>query len=342
VATVARSRRAAVSAEEAARRQFVFRFSFGTTSAFILCEWMGWQPSAIAPVLTAVLLANLPFSPPAKVGLALVTVMGISAWAAFFLTTFLNQVPYLLFAATGLIMFIAFVGLAHGKAQIPLTLLLICFTVTPVFTLALSQYTGLLPSLLVRAMALAMVITWLAFSIWPRPSPKRPAPPEPPAGSAMVAAVVGTVTVLPLMLAFMLFGITDAMPVLLTTVLLVAKMEQDRSAANAWAKLVANLMGGFVAVFAYYLLAIAPSLAALALISFLIAFGFAIQIVKGGARGGNALLGYNAAMIIFGIALLKGQDNAGTWSVRVLQFALAGVFAVGMMALLWPRKKPAL
>ena len=81
------SRRAGVDPLDAARLHFVLRFSAGTTAAFIICEWMGWQPSALAPVLTGVLLANLPVSPPPKVGIALIIVMAIAAWFAFFLTT---------------------------------------------------------------------------------------------------------------------------------------------------------------------------------------------------------------------------------------------------------------
>jgi hypothetical protein len=138
------------------------------------------------------------------------------------------------------------------------------------------------------------------------------------------------------MLVYLLFGLTDAIPVLLTTVLLVAKMEEERGAASGWAKLIGNFLGGFVAVAAYFVLSIAPSLATLALITFLIGIGFGLQIVKGGVRGGNALLAYNATMVIFGLALLKGPSNSGTWSARVVQFAIACIFAIGMMRLLWP------
>ena len=128
---------------EAARLHFMLRFSVGTTAAFVVCEWMGWQPSALAPVLTGVLLANLPVSPPPKVGLALVLVMGVSAWFAFFLTTCSSQTPSLLFGVIGLIMFLAFAGLAQAKAQLPLTLLLMCISVVPVVTLTVSQYAGI-------------------------------------------------------------------------------------------------------------------------------------------------------------------------------------------------------
>jgi hypothetical protein len=330
-------RRSVMEPVEVARLHFVFRFSAGTTAAFVICEWMGWQPSAIPPVLTAVLLANLPVSPPFKVGLALTIIMGISAWFAFLLTTLLNQTPSLLFGVIGLIMFLAFAGLARAKGQLPLTLLLMCISVIPVVTLTASQYAGVLPGLLTRGMAMAILFTWIAYAIWPLPSPKTPDPPAPPLESPVAAAALGTAIVLPLMLIYMLFGLTDAIPVLLTTVLLVAKMEEERGAASGWAKLIGNFLGGFVAVAAYYLLAIAPSLATLALITFIIGFVFATQIVKGGVRGGNALLGYNAAMVIFGLALLKGPSNSGTWGARVVQFGIACTFAVGMMNLLWPR-----
>ena len=320
-----------------ARTHFILRFSTATTASFVVCELMGWQPSALAPVLTGVLLASLPAPPPFKVGLMLVIVMAISVWLTFFLTTLLNQTPSLLFGVLGLLMFLAFAGLAQAKAQLPLTLLLICISVVPLVTLTLAEYAGIFPGVLVRAMGLAVLWTWVAFAIWPSPSPNRPEPPAPPTENPVAAALLCTAIVLPLMLVYLLFGLTDAIPVLLTTVLLVAKMGEERSAASAWAKLIGNFLGGFVAVAAYYLLAIAPTLTVLALLTFLIGFGFATQIVTGGVRGGNALVGYNAAMVIFGLALVKDEGNSGTWGARVVQFAIACTFAVAMMRLLWPR-----
>lgn len=330
---------AASKSADAASVHFVSRFSFGTTAAFVTCEWMGWQPSVLAPVLTGVLLANLPFSPPFKVGFVLVVVMGISAWSAFFLTTLLSQSPHLLFGVISLVMFLAFAGLAQAKGQLPLTLLLMCMAVIPVVTLTLSQYAGIFPGLMVRSMCLAVIFTWVGYALFPLPSPKSPDPPAPPLANPVAAAALGTAIVVPLMLVYLLFGLTDAIPVLLTTVLLVAKMEQERGAAAGWAKLTGNFLGGFIAVAAYYTLQIVPTLASLALITFIIGVGFASVIVKGGVRGGNALLAYNATMVIFGLALLKGPGNSGTWSARVVQFAIAVTFAVGMMNLLWPRLK---
>ena len=48
----------------AARLHTFVRFSTGVTVAFILSEAMGWAPTFLAPVLFAVLVTSLPFSPP--------------------------------------------------------------------------------------------------------------------------------------------------------------------------------------------------------------------------------------------------------------------------------------
>jgi hypothetical protein len=325
---------------DTARVHFVLRFSVATTAVFVLCEWMGWQPSALAPVLTAVLLSALPASPPPKVGLGLVVVMAALAWIAFFLTRMLGEAPHILFGLIGLIMFLAFSGLARAKGQLPLTLLLICFAVIPVTTLTLpAANADIFPRVLARAMGLAVIFTWIAYAIWPAPSPKPADPPAPAVDSPVITAVLGTATVLPVMLVYMLYGITDAIPVLLTTVLLVAQMAVERSAASARAKMLGNFIGGIVAFAAFYVLHIAPTLVSLALITFIIGFGFAQLIVHGGVRGGNALLGFNMAMVILGLALLKGDANSGTWISRLVQFGIACAFAVGMMRLLMPLAK---
>ena len=207
MAAVLTSRHQTRHPADAARLHFLLRFGFATTAAFIVCEFMNWQPSVLAPVLTGVLIASLPASPPFKVGVSLVIVMAVCAWLAFFFTTWLSQVPYLLFIIIGLMMFMAFVGLAQAKGQLPLTLLLICFTVVPVVTLTVSQFAGLFPSMLVRSMALAVVFTWIAFAIWPLPSPKNPDPEVARHDNPVLAAALGVAIVLPVMLIYLMFGI---------------------------------------------------------------------------------------------------------------------------------------
>ena len=324
---------------ELARLHFVLRFSVGTTAAYTLCEAMNWQPSALVAVLAGVLLANIPVAPSFTLGLGLVLIMGVSATFAVTVTALLFQTPQILFLLLGLVMFLAFSGLAMAKAQLPLTLLLICVAVIPVVSLTQPELAPRVSEIFVRAMALAVIFTWIAHAIWPRVLQVPRTPPQGPVASPIVTAALGTMIVLPLMLVYLLFGLTDALPVLLTTILLVAKMEEERGAATAAGMLIGNFLGGLIAIAAYTLLQIAPSLATFALIVFLISFGFAVQIAKGGAAGGNALIAFNATMIILGLFILKGPANEGTFSARLVQFALACLFAIGMMTLVW-RKKP--
>lgn len=325
---------------EAARFHFVLRFAFGTTAAFTICEYMGWQPSALSAVFAGILLGNLPAAPSFKVGFALTLVIWLSAWFAFLLTTHLNQSPLVLFGTIGLLLFVALALLAQGKGTLPLTLLLVCIAVIPVITLMIPTQGHRLAQIFARGMMVAVICAWVMHAIWPRPFAAIPPGEQEPADDPIRMALAGTAVVLPIMLVYQMFGLTDAMPVLTTTTLIVAKMDQERGAKTGILKLILNFLGGIIAVIAYYVLSIAPSLATLALITFIMTFGFGSIISKGGPRGGAALLGFNATMIIFGLAILKGPDNEGVWGARVFQFMIAILFAIGMMTLLMPRPKP--
>ena len=332
-------RRKTLDPIEAAKMHFIMRFAVGTTLGFTVCEYMGWQPSALCAVLSGIMLAKLPVSPPFKVGLALVLVMYFSAWIANALSYWLHEIPHVLFGVIGIVLFLAFYGLAQAKAQLPLTLMLICIAIIPVLTLTHPDQGYRMAEVLPRAMGLAVINCWIMHAIWPRIAKIPQAPPQLAVNAPIATALVGTFIVLPVMLVYWLFGLTDAMPVLLQVVLLVAKMEEERSKASAGAKLISNFLGGFVGLVAYMLLGIAPNLVTFALITFILSVWFGFLIGRGGVRGSNAELAFNATMIIFGLFILKGDANAGAWFARMVQFFIGCSFAVGMMALLWPRLK---
>ena len=320
---------------------FILRFAVGTTLGFTVCEFMGWQPSALCAVLSGILIAKLPVAPPFKLGVMLALVMFLSAWITYALSAWLFEVPHILFGVIGVFLFLAFFGLARAKAQLPLTLLLICIAIIPLLTLTLPDQASRMAEVLTRAMGLAVINTWVMHAIWPRVLIIPQAPPQEAVGAPIATALVGTFIVLPVMLVYWLFGLSDAMPVLLQTVLLIAKMEEERSRAAAFAKLISNFLGGFVGLAAYLLLGIAPTLVTFALITFILSVWFGFLISKGGIKGSNAELAFNATMVIFGLFILKGDANAGAWSARIVQFFIGCSVAVGMMALLWPRARAA-
>lgn len=322
---------------DSARLHYILRFAVGTTASFTICEYMGWQPSALAAVLSGIMLAKLPVCPPLKVGVALTLVMGLSAWFFLALTMWLHEAPHILFGIIGVILFLAFYTLAQAKAQLPVTLMLICIAIIPVLTLTHPDQAPRMREVLTQAMIWAVIMAWVMHAFWPKNAKVAPAPPQAAAAAPVATALAGTFIVLPVMLVYWLFGLTDAMPVLLQVVLLVAKMEEERSKATAGAKLISNFLGGFVGLGAYMVLGIAPTLLTFTIIVFIMSMWFGYQISKGGIRGSNAELAFNATMIIFGIFILKGDSNAGAWFARIVQFFIGCSVAVGMMALLWPR-----
>ena len=162
------TRRKTFDPVEAARMHYILRFAVGTTLGFTVCEFMGWQPSALCAVLSGIMIAKLPVAPPFKVGAALVLVMFASAWIAYALSAWLHEAPYILFGVIGLILFLAFFGLAQAKAQLPLTLLLICVAIIPVLTLTHPDQAYRMAEVLTRAMGLAVINTWIMHAIWPR------------------------------------------------------------------------------------------------------------------------------------------------------------------------------
>jgi hypothetical protein len=158
-------------------------------------------------------------------------------------------------------------------------------------------------------------------------------------GSPVALALTGVAIVLPLMLLYLMYGITDALPVLITTVVLVINFDPQRSALQGLAMMIGNFVGGMVALLSQLMLQPAPSLAALALIAFLVALLFADRIARGGPAAAVGLITFNQAMVLFSLSLTPGGSSAGLWLTRLIQFAIACTFAVGMMSLLFPRLK---
>jgi len=325
-----------------ARLHGLLRFGVGATAAMVLAEFMGWAPSFLPPLFTAFLLANLPGSPPFKVGVVLVGVITVAAVSAFALTSLLLGTPAALYGVVSIVIFSALYTMAKGKLILPMLLALVCYATIPVVTMVVPAYGDLLPTAMVRAMAVAVGIIWLVYALWPQvaPPPPKPAPPSEPL-SPLRIALTGTAIIMPLLLAFLVLGLTDALPVLITTVMLVATFDVTKGAVQGMVMVLGNLFGGFIAFVAVAILATIPSLLVLGLLIFLLSIIAAEYLSRGGALGAIALLTFNQTLVMFSIALADPSASAGLWLTRLLQFCLAWLFAIGMMWLAMPRRQAA-
>lgn len=324
-----------------ARVHATLRFAAGVTAAFVLCEVMQWTPSFLAPVLTAVLLANLPIRPPLKMGLILIAVMAAAALFAFAMASLLRGTPIVLFGAVALSLFLSFYAMVSGRQALPFMLLLICLATVPVVVMVAPAYAGILPTALIRGIALALAMIWIVYLPWPcttAPSPKPAA--KPSEATPLTRALLSTAVVMPVMLVYLLFGLADVLPVLVATVMLVINFDVQGGRMQALGMILGNFVGGLLGLLLHTVLLTTPSLPFLALLLFLVLLGFGQRIAAGGPAAAVAVIACNGMLIIFGSAIASGPGSLALWLTRLFQFALAGAFAVGMMNMLWHRFIP--
>ena len=324
---------------DGATLHMILRFATGTAGAFIVSEAMGWYPSFLPPLLAGVLLANLPTAPPFKLGVVLILVEAIGSYGAYILTSLLHETPVVLFGIIALLLLFCFATLTQGKAFLPILLVLISFSTVPIVTMLTPEYGGALPLAFTRGMLIAVVATWLVHAAWPKLAPPTASAAPASHDFPLARALTGVAIVLPLMLVYLMYGITDALPVLITTVVLVINFDPARGAMQGAAMMIGNFIGGMVAILSFAFLQAAPSLATLSLITFLVALVFAGPVERGGPAGAVALITFNQAIVLFSLALAPGGSGSGLWITRLVQFGIACTFAVGMMSLLFPRLK---
>ena len=332
------TRRKVFEPVDAARLHYILRFAVGTTAAFTICEYMGWQPSALAAVLSGILLAKLPVAPPLKVGVALILVMSISAWFFLALTMWLHEAPHILFGLIGVILFLAFYMLAQAKAQLPLTLMLICVALMPIITLTHPDQAPAMRRILIpgndlgsdHGLGHARVLAenCEGCSCAAAASGGRSCRDRTCRNADRASGDAGLLAIRP---DGRDAGVDPSRAVGLENGGRTERGYRLRKTGQQFPRRICRAC----------CLSVAGHRADTRHLRdhrFHPVDVVRLSDLEGwGSRGSNAELAFNATMVIFGLFLLKGDTNAGAWFARMVQFFIGCSFAVGMMALLWPR-----
>ena len=138
------------------------------------------------------------------------------------------------------------------------------------------------------------------------------------------------------MLVYLMIGLHTAIPVMIGTVLIVTSLDFHLGRKQAVLRVIANLAGGVSSVIVLALLAIYPSLATLPVV-LASALLFGLRISQGDPMAQLLTVACNGYLIVFGTALHSDSGMFDVWLTRVGFFFLAGLFTIGMMALIWPR-----
>lgn len=325
-----------------ARAHAVMRLAFGVTFAFVVAELLQWTPTFLPPVFTAVFLTNIPVRPPPKVGFGFIILVSGSALIAVLLCAALRGAPVILFGITALIVFRALYALAQGAGVLGPLMLMICITAIPVVSLQSPYVGGQFAYALARASVVAVMVVWLAYLFWPKVAPPKPAaqPAALPPALALRSALLGTAIVAPLMLTYLMFGLAEALPAMIATVMIVSRLNLQGGRKQAVGLAVANFAGGVASLALILMLVLNPSLASFTLVLLAGSLIIGWRITRGDPKAALVVVAFNACLIVFSSSIGSDSGTFSIWLTRLMHFLFAGAFAVGMMALLWPRDAP--
>jgi hypothetical protein len=139
------------------------------------------------------------------------------------------------------------------------------------------------------------------------------------------------------MLAYLMLGLYTAIPAMVGTVLIVASLDFQLGRKQAFLNVVANFAGGVSSLIVLALLAIHPTLATFTLLLLASGLLFGWRISHGDPMAQMLVVACNGYLIVFGSSLHSDAGTFSVWLTRVSLFFFAGLFTIGMMALLWPR-----
>jgi len=324
---------------DTAHTHAVLRFAFAVTLAFVVAELMEWTPPFLSPVLTCVVMANIPMRPPIKVAIGFSLVIGASAFFGLLLSYAFRGAPHILFGLSTLIVFLALYALAKGASKLAPLFIIICTTAIPVVGMQSLVVAEHFAVAFASGACFAIFMAWVSWLLFPKAMPPRAAPNAVPLSPELAfrSALLGTAILAPLMLAYLMMGLYTALPVMIGTVMIVATLDFHLGRKQAALRVIANFAGGVSSVIVLVLLAVHPTFATFTLLVLASALLFGLRISHGDPMAQLLTVACNGYLIVFGTALHSDSGTFDVWLTRVGYFFLAGLFTVGMMALLWPR-----
>ena len=304
------------------------RIAGGIALPFIVGEALGWSAPFMASIFALQLLAVR--QPPMKLPAALVTVaaLAVAFLASIVLTAIVLPYPAVFLLGAGLAVFGGLYGQARNGSPFWF-ILLVALVAIPLIAGNSEAIASGFVGVAVKAMAIAVATAWVMHAAFPDPteaSPPGPPPTMDHAGAARMA-LVGTLVIMPLML--LLVGNESAAVVIAVTALSILKSSSAQGGARAaLGLLAANVVAGAVAVGAYALVTVVPTLAMLAAAMIALALAFGGTIAMGGQRAALASAACAAAVLLFGSGLSPLYDSGTAFVDRLTNVLVASAYTV--------------
>ncbi|HGO5303601.1 DUF2955 domain-containing protein [Vibrio harveyi] len=317
-----------LSIDNATQRR-ILRFTIGVGLAVFLAAWINWQLAFVAPVFTAKFLVdkpNLHRETIYELLLALIATMGLG----LLLSGGITQYPIVLLIAVGLMMAWGYYLFTDPKWNLFATILLIAVLMLPFMAINNSAISIVLASGLAISGAVSVAIFALVHIYLPEPDSEFAGYAAPPIGKEQRwhASFRAMLISFPVVCFFFVFQISEALLTMMFVALLSLMITSEKSVKLSAFLIISNGIGGILAILAFSILAIVPSIffytAFIALLAVLI--GKKIYTVP--EKAPIFATAFSTLLVLIGSTLMSSGDIDSNTFIRIFQLVLVGTYMI--------------
>lgn len=296
------------------------------------------QPFGFITALFAVqILAKSPNPPSLKQGIGFAIVMALAAHITLMLCGLLLHRPVVYLLVLSLVFGSCFYLQARGKGGPVPQLLLICSAMMPVVAVQSADLAVDFASIMIDGAIGAPLIAWLVYAALPatssHPAATDASPPESNTEAAVGQALLATV-VLMLPFIYFMFRPEEASIVILITCIGIMSQAPGLRGRVVTGLLVGNVIGGVAASLAYGIVTLLPILVMLFLVTLLAGLILAGRLYAPTPLAPVFGVALPTFLVLLGLGLAPtGEGSAAAFVTRVIDVALASLYAVGAIAL---------
>ncbi|WP_050914257.1 DUF2955 domain-containing protein [Vibrio campbellii] len=317
-----------LSIDNATQRR-ILRFTIGVGLAVFLAAWINWQLAFVAPVFTAKFLVdkpNLHRETIYELLLALIATMGLG----LLLSGGITQYPIVLLIAVGLMMAWGYYLFTDPKWNLFATILLIAVLMLPFMAINNPAISVVLASGLAISGAVSVAIFALVHIYLPEPDSEFAGYAQPPIGKEQRwhASFRAMLISFPVVCFFFVFQISEALLTMMFVALLSLMITAEKSVKLSAFLIISNGIGGILAILAFSILAIVPSIFFYTAFIALLAVVIGKKIYTVPEKAPIFATAFSTLLVLIGSTLMSSGDIDSNTFIRIFQLVLVGTYMI--------------
>ncbi|YCO02175.1 DUF2955 domain-containing protein [Vibrio sp. VNB-15] len=312
-----------------ATQRRILRFTMGVGLAVFLAAWINWQLAFVAPVFTAKFLVDKPKLHKETIYellLALIATMGLG----LLLSGGITQYPIVLLIAVGLMMAWGYYLFTDPKWNLFATILLIAVLMLPFMAINNPAISLVLASGLAISGAVSVAVFALVHIYLPEPDSEFAGYAEPPIGKEQRwhASFRAMLISFPVVCFFFVFQISEALLTMMFVALLSLMITSEKSVKLSAFLIISNGIGGMLAISAFSILAIVPSIFFYTAFIALLAVFIGTKIYTVPEKAPIFATAFSTLLVLIGSTLMSSGDIDSNTFIRIFQLVMVGTYMI--------------